>query len=244
MKDIENRKVIEKEFDIKLNPGSTSPSPVPSRSPTPQKKNKKNKKIIRKRNKKKELSENNSNNNNATPEFNSEHKDINDNNTENDNNGDKSQMKITNFTIDKKNIENTNNIKKLNVSAIYGEDNVNSGGNKMNELNKIKKSKKGKKVKMYTQNLINDLNNMDKNGNEYDFEFLNKYEKFDNETNSMFDLFTAPKKNKNNITNDNIFDGNNLMMNISKNNKKENKENNPQSDLGFLNAIEDLNKYL
>ena len=244
MKDIENRKVIEKEFDIKLNPGSTSPSPVPSRSPTPHKKNKKNKKIIRKRNKKKELSENDSNNNNATPEFNSEHKDINDNNTENDNNGDKSQMKITNFTTDKKNIENTNNIKKLNVSAIYGEDNVNSGGNKMNELNKIKKSKKGKKVKMSTQNLINDLNNMDKNGNEYDFEFLNKYEKFDNETNSMFDLFTAPKNNKKNIITQNIFNGENSLNNNQNNNKVENNEINQKSDLGFLNAIEDLNKYL
>ena len=154
-------------------------------------------------------------------------------------------MKITNFTTDKKNIEENNKNKKLNVSAIYGEDNVNSGGNKMIELNKIKKSKKGKKVKMSTQNLINDLNNLDKNGNEYDFEFLNKYEKFDNETNSMFDLFTAPKKNKNNISSDNIFDGNNLMMNINNNNNNNKKENNePKSDLGFLNAIEDLNKYL
>ena len=246
MKDLENQKVIEKEFDIKLNGASPSPSPVPSRSPTPEKKIKKKKKIIRKKNKKNEFYENDTNNNNnATPEFNSEHKDI-INNENNNNNEDKSQMKITNFTTDKKNIEENNKNKKLNVSAIYGEDNVNSGGNKMNELNKIKKSKKGKKVKMSTQNLINDLNNLDKNGNEYDFEFLNKYEKFDNETNSMFDLFTAPKKNKNNISSDNIFDGNNLMMNINNNNnnKKENNENEPKSDLGFLNAIEDLNKYL
>ena len=82
----------------------------------------------------------------------------------------------------------------------------------MNELNKIKKSKKGKKVKMSTQNLINDLNNLDKNGNEYDFEFLNKYEKFDNETNSMFDLFTAPKKNKKDNITQNILEGDNLKI--------------------------------
>jgi hypothetical protein len=149
-------------------------------------------------------------------------------------------MKITSFTTDKKNIDDNS---KFKVAAIYGEDNINSAGNKMNELNKIKKSKKGKKVKMSTQNLINDLNNLDKNGNEYDFEFLNKYEKFDNETNSMFDLFTAPKKNKKDNITQNILEGDNLLNN-NKNNKEENNENNIKSDLGFLNAIEDLNKYL
>ena len=263
MKDIENRKMLEKEFDIKLNPGNgtnsqSQISPIASKTPTPTKNNKKIKKNNRKKNKKKEKENsennnniinnntNNNNDNNATPEFNKEQKNIFDNDNFNiNNNGDKTQMKITNFTTDKKNIESN---KKLKVSAVFGEDNVNSAGNKMNELNKNnknKKSKKGKKVKMSTQNLINDLNNLDKNGNEYDFEFLNKYEKFDNETNSMFDLFTAPKKNKSILVNDNIFDGNN-KINISKNKKEENnnKENIPQSDLGFLNAIEDLNKYL
>ena len=68
MKDLENQKVIEKEFDIKLNGTSPSPSPIPSRTPTPHKKIKNKKKIIRKRNKK-EFSENDTNNNNATPEF-------------------------------------------------------------------------------------------------------------------------------------------------------------------------------
>ena len=149
-------------------------------------------------------------------------------------------MKITNFTTDKKN----NDESKFRVAKIYGENNINSGDNKMNELNKIKKSKKRKKVKISTQNLINDLNDLDKNENEYDFDFLNKYEKFDNETNSMFDLFTAPKKNKANINGQNIFEGDNSLNNNNKNNKVENNENNQKSDLGFLNAIEDLNKYL
>ena len=149
-------------------------------------------------------------------------------------------MKITNFTTDKKNDDDS----KFHVAKIYGENNINSGGNKMNELNKIKKSKKRKKVKISTQNLINDLNDLDKNENEYDFDFLNKYEKFDNETNSMFDLFTAPKNNKKNIITQNIFNGENSLNNNQNNNKVENNEINQKSDLGFLNAIEDLNKYL
>ena len=230
MKDIENQKVLEKEFDIKLNP-STPKSLSKNQSPIPTKKNKNRKKNHRKKNKKGEPSDNDDINNKENVDLNNENKDINVNNDD-----DKSQMKITNFTSEKKEPEN----KKLHVSAIYGENNVNSIGNKMNELNKIKKSKKGKKVKMSTQNLIKDLNDLDKNGNEYDFEFLNKYEKFDNETNSMFDLFTAPKNNKKNITNDNIFEGEKLPDN----NKMENNDKNQKSDLGFLNAIEDLNKYL
>jgi len=239
MKELENPKVLEKEFDIKLNPSNTTPKSLhKSKSPTPVKKIRK--KNNRKKHKKGEYSDSdlkiiNNNDNNDMPELNKENKEIIENNI-----NDKSQMKITNFTTDKKNIEENN---KLHVSAIYGEDNINSGGNKMNELNKIQKSKKGKKVKVSTQNLINDLNNLDKNGNEYDFEFLNKFDKFDNETNSMFDLFTAPKKNKNNVSIDNIEYGNDLM-NISKENKNGNNENNQKSDLGFLNAIEDLNKYL
>ena len=230
MKDIENQKVLEKEFDIKLNP-STPKSLSKNQSPIPTKKNKNRKKNPRKKNKKGESADNDDINNKENLDLNNENKDINVNNDE-----DKSQMKITNFTSEKKEPEN----KKLHVSAIYGENNVNSIGNKMNELNKIKKSKKGKKVKMSTQNLIKDLNDLDKNGNEYDFEFLNKYEKFDNETNSMFDLFTAPKNNKKNITNDNIFEGEKLPDN----NKMENNDKNQKSELGFLNAIEDLNKYL
>ena len=230
MKDIENQKVLEKEFDIKLNP-STPKSLSKNQSPIPTKKNKNRKKNHRKKNKKGESADNDIINDKENLDLNNENKDINVNNDE-----DKSQMKITNFTSEKKEPEN----KKLHVSAIYGENNVNSIGNKMNELNKIKKSKKGKKVKMSTQNLIKDLNDLDKNGNEYDFEFLNKYEKFDNETNSMFDLFTAPKNNKKNIINDNIFEGEKLPDN----NKMENNDKNQKSDLGFLNAIEDLNKYL
>ena len=228
MKDLENQKVIEKEFDIQLNPNTTPKSLSRNQSPIPTKKNKNRKKNHRKKNKKAENSDNiDINNNKENVALNQDNKD----------NEDKSQMKITSFTTDKKNIEDNS---KFKVSALYGEDNINSAGNKMNELNKIKKNKKGKKVKMSTQNLINDLNNLDKNGNECDFEFLNKYEKFDNETNSMFDLFTAPKKNKKNNITQNILEGNNLL-----NNNKDNKEeNNTKSDLGFLNAIEDLNKYL
>ena len=240
MKDIENQKLIEKEFDIKLNPNTTPKSPIKSRSPTPTKRNKNRKKNHRKKNKKLENSDHeNDINNSAMPELNKENKDLNENDNNNDN-VDKTQMKITNFTTDKKN----NDESKFRVAKIYGENNINSGDNKMNELNKIKKSKKRKKVKISTQNLINDLNDLDKNENEYDFDFLNKYEKFDNETNSMFDLFTAPKKNKTNINGQNIFEGDNSLNNNNKNNKVENNENNQKSDLGFLNAIEDLNKYL
>ena len=238
MKDIENQKLIEKEFDIKFSPNTTPRSPI--KSPNPTKKNKNRKKNQRKKNKKTENSDtDNDINNNAISELNKENKNINEN--ENNNaNADKSQMKITNFTTDKKNDDDS----KFHVAKIYGENNINSGGNKMNELNKIKKSKKRKKVKISTQNLINDLNDLDKNENEYDFDFLNKYEKFDNETNSMFDLFTAPKKNKANINGQNIFEGDNSLNNNQNNNKVENNEINQKSDLGFLNAIEDLNKYL
>ena len=238
MKDIENQKLIEKEFDIKFSPNTTPRSPI--KSPNPTKKNKNRKKNPRKKNKKTENSvTDNDINNNAISELNKENKNINEN--ENNNaNADKSQMKITNFTKEKKNDDDS----KFHVAKIYGENNINSGGNKMNELNKIKKSKKRKKVKISTQNLINDLNDLDKNENEYDFDFLNKYEKFDNETNSMFDLFTAPKNNKKNIITQNIFNGENSLNNNQNNNKVENNEINQKSDLGFLNAIEDLNKYL
>ena len=238
MKDIENQKLIEKEFDIKFSPNTTPRSPI--KSPNPTKKNKNRKKNPRKKNKKTENSDTDIDiNNNAIPELNIENKNINE--SENNNaNPDKSQMKITNFTKEKKNDDDS----KFHVSKIYGENNINSGGNKMNELNKIKKSKKRKKVKISTQNLINDLNDLDKNENEYDFDFLNKYEKFDNETNSMFDLFTAPKNNKKNIITQNIFNGENSLNNNQNNNKVENNEINQKSDLGFLNAIEDLNKYL
>ena len=238
MKDIENQKLIEKEFDIKFSPNTTPRSPI--KSPNPTKKNKNRKKNPRKKNKKTENSvTDNDINNNAISELNKENKNINEN--ENNNaNADKSQMKITNFTTDKKNDDDS----KFHVAKIYGENNINSGGNKMNELNKIKKSKKRKKVKISTQNLINDLNDLDKNENEYDFDFLNKYEKFDNETNSMFDLFTAPKNNKKNIITQNIFNRENSLNNNQNNNKVENNEINQKSDLGFLNAIEDLNKYL
>ena len=238
MKDIENQKLIEKEFDIKFSPNTTPRSPI--KSPNPTKKNKNRKKNPRKKNKKTENSvTDNDINNNAISELNKENKNINEN--ENNNaNADKSQMKITNFTTDKKNDDDS----KFHVAKIYGENNINSGGNKMNELNKIKKSKKRKKVKITTQNLINDLNDLDKNENEYDFDFLNKYEKFDNETNSMFDLFTAPKNNKKNIITQNIFNRENSLNNNQNNNKVENNEINQKSDLGFLNAIEDLNKYL
>ena len=176
MKDIENQKLIEKEFDIKFSPNTTPRSPI--KSPNPTKKNKNRKKNPRKKNKKTENSvTDNDINNNAISELNKENKNINEN--ENNNaNADKSQMKITNFTTDKKNDDDS----KFHVAKIYGENNINSGGNKMNELNKIKKSKKRKKVKITTQNLINDLNDLDKNENEYDFDFLNKYEKFDNES--------------------------------------------------------------
>ena len=225
MKDIENQKLIEKEFDIKFSPNTTPRSPI--KSPNPTKKNKNRKKNLRKKNKKTENSDtDNDINNNAIPELNKENKNINENENNNPNT-DKSQMKITNFTKEKKNDDDS----KFHVAKIYGENN-------------IKKSKKRKKVKISTQNLINDLNDLDKNENEYDFDFLNKYEKFDNETNSMFDLFTAPKNNKKNIITQNIFNGENSLNNNQNNNKVENNEINQKSDLGFLNAIEDLNKYL
>ena len=233
MKDIENQKLIEKEFDIKFSPNTTPRSPI--KSPNPTKKNKNRKKNQRKKNKKTESSDTDIDiNNNAMPELNKENKNINENEN-NNTNTDKSQI-----TKEKKNDDDS----KFHVAKIYGENNINSGGNKMNELNKIKKSKKRKKVKITTQNLINDLNDLDKNENEYDFDFLNKYEKFDNETNSMFDLFTAPKNNKKNIITQNIFNGENSLNNNQNNNKVENNEINQKSDLGFLNAIEDLNKYL
>ena len=232
MKEIENKenqKVLENEFDIKLNNNNES-TITPKKSKSFTKNNNKNKKK-RKKNKKENSDINiNTKNNNDINKDNI--------NTNSDNDGDKSQMKITSFTRDKKDLGN----EKFHISAIFGDDNVNSTGNKMKELNKAKKSKKVKKVKISTQNLLNGLDNLDKNGNEYDFEFLNKYEKFDNETNSMFDLFTVPK-NKNNITHENIFEGD-KKLNMSKNNEMDNNENNNKAELGFLNAIEDLNKYL
>ena len=78
---------------------------------------------------------------------------------------------------------------------------------------------------------------MDKNEEEYNFEFLNKYEKFDNETNSIFDLFNAPKQNnKKKENNDEI------QVDNKQNNKIDN--NNNKNDLMFLNAIEELNNLL
>ena len=103
---------------------------------------------------------------------------------------------------------------------------------------KNEKMKKNKKIS--TQNLLKDLNDMNKNEEEYNFEFLNKYEKFDNETNSMFDLFNANKKNdKITLNKYNENSDNNIATD-----KKENNRIDKNSDLKFLNAIEDLNNLL
>jgi len=86
---------------------------------------------------------------------------------------------------------------------------------------------------------------LDKNEEEYNFEFLNKYEKFDNDTNSIFDLFNAPKKNKDNSDmNNNRNAGESILGDHNQNNKIDNNEKNNNSGLMFLNTIEDLNNLL
>ena len=77
----------------------------------------------------------------------------------------------------------------IKISKEYGENNNNSALKKINELvvkKEEKNKKEDKKKRMTTQNLLENLNNLDKNEEVYNFEFLNKYEKFDNETNSIF----------------------------------------------------------
>lgn len=236
MKEIEKQNVLENEFDIKINENVT---PKKSKSLS--------------KNKKKKKQKNGKKNKNKTTDL-----DI-DNNLEVSNkynldtaeSTDKTQLKITKFTThklnDNKAIINDEKNDKFRISEVYGEDNVHSTEKKMNELYK-KKGKKSKKEnknnkKISTKKLINDLNNLDNNEEEYNFEFLNKYEKFDNDTNSIFDLFNAPKQKKNNIKTDNIIDGNNYINN-NKENKNENNETNKNTDLMFLNTIEDLNNLL
>ena len=236
LKEIENEKVLEEEFDIKM-----------SRNVTPQK----SKSLSKNKKKKKKKNAKKLNKNNSDMEYHNISKisnkiqNNNDNENINDNNNymtDKTQLRITDFTTMKKN----NNEKKIFeekddkfcVTAVYGGKNDNSTEMKMNELKKRSKKKKIKKIS--TQNLLNDLNNMEKSEEEYNFEFLNKYEKFDNDTNSMFDLFNVPKKND--------------IMNLDKNNKNRNNimiadknednRNNKNSELKFLNTIEDLNNFL
>jgi len=237
MKEIENQKVLENEFDIKLNESTT---PKKSKSVSKIKKKKKQKNEKQHKNNKNKLNFSDDNDNlelkNDAAIF-----------------VDKTQMKITNFTTMKKNNENApvlkenNENKKLYVSAILGEENDKSSEKKINELlkKKDKKNQNKKTNKISTQNLINDLNNLDKNEDEYNFEFLNKYEKFDNDTNSIFDLFNAPKKNKNNNDTSNIkIAGENNLEDPNQNNKIDNNEKNNNSGLMFLNTIEDLNKLL
>lgn len=236
LKEIENEKVLEEEFDIKMSRNVT-PQKSKSLSKNKKKKKKKNAKKLHKNNSDMEYHniskisnkiQNNNNNENVNDKINDM--------------TDKTQLRITDFTTMKKN----NNEKKIFeekddkfcVTAVYGGKNDNSTEIKMNELKKMSKKKKNKKIS--TQNLLNDLNNMEKSEEEYNFEFLNKYEKFDNDTNSMFDLFNVPKKND--------------IMNLDKNNKNmnntmiadknEDNRNNKNSELKFLNTIEDLNNFL
>ena len=160
---------------------------------------------------------------------------------------DKTQLKITNFIDTKKNNkEKMINDDKFLVTAVYGEENNKSTEKKLDQLEKkYKRSKKeNKKNKnISTQNLINDLNDLEKNGEEYNFEFLNKYEKFDNDTNSIFDLFIAPKQKNDNQAIDKRIDDSNFL-DFNKNDKKENNKNNKNSDLMFLNTIEDFTNLL
>ena len=230
MKEIEKEKFLENEFDIHASKNAT-PSKNKSKSLS---KPKRKKQKIGKRHKK-----NNS-------DLDEENFDIsNDNKNNIDEFSDKTQLRITNFTTMKKNNEqekiDNKKENKIIISKEYGEENINSGEKKINELvtKKKKKSKKeNKKNKMSTQNLIENLNDLDKNEEEYNFEFLNKYEKFDNETNSIFDLFNAPKQNnKKKENNDEI------QVDNKQNNKIDNNNNN-KNDLMFLNAIEELNNLL
>ena len=227
MNEIENQKVLENQFDIHLSK-KISPNKSKSLSKNKKKKNQKNGKKGKKNN-----NSNLENNINIEP-------------FKHNNNGielsDKTQLKITNFTTTKKNNEKKNIEKDdiSNISPIKGEENANSKENKneMFEIKEKKRKKDNKKTKkISTQNLINDLNNLDKN-EEYNFEFLNKYEKFDNDTNSIFDLFNAPnnKNNHNNINDKKI--GDNNLLDTNKNEKEKN------TDLMFLNKIEDLNNFL
>ena len=237
MKEIEKQKVLENEFDIKLNESTT---PKKSKSVSKIKKKKRQKNDKKQKNNKNKLNSSND-----------------DDNLELKNDAavfvDKTQMKITNFTTMKKNKENApvlkenNENQKLYVSAILGEENDKSTEKKINELlkKKDKKNQNKKTNKISTQNLINDLNNLEKNEDEYNFEFLNKFEKFDNDTNSIFDLFNAPKKNKNNNdSNNNKNTGENNLGDPNQNNKIDNNAKNNNSGLMFLNTIEDLNNLL
>jgi hypothetical protein len=228
MREIEKENILEKEFDIKINKDNITPKKSKSLSKNKRKKRQKIGKKLK--------------NNNSDMDI-DENSEISNNKIDTAESTDKTQLKITKFTNLK--INNETNIfdnekdDKFHISEIYGEDNAKSTEKKINQLLKKKEKKSNKKdKKISTKKLINDLNNMDKNEEEYNFEFLNKYEKFDNDTNSIFDLFNAPKNKKNNIKNDD--DGNN----ISDNNKIEKNETNKNSDLMFLNTIEDLNNLM
>ena len=228
MKEIEKENVLEKEFDIKINNENITPKKSKTLSKNRKKRKQKNGKKHKNQNSDINFDENYENSNNKIDTAEST---------------DKTQLKITNFTNIKinneKNIVDNEKDNKFYISEIYGEDNVKSTEKKINELLKKKEKKSNKKdKKISTKKLINDLNNMDKNEEEYNFEFLNKYEKFDNDTNSIFDLFNAPKNKNNNIKKDDV---NNKPDN---NNKIENNEINKNSDLMFLNTIEDLNNLL
>ena len=231
MKEIEKQNILENEFDIHT---SKIPSKIKSKS-------------LSKHKKKKQKNGRKHKKNNSDLEI-GEKLDISDNNINNIGEiSDKTQLRITNFTTMKKNNkeEKIDNGKEniIKISKEYGENNNNSALKKINELvvkKEEKNKKEDKKKRMTTQNLLENLNNLDKNEEVYNFEFLNKYEKFDNETNSIFDLFNAPKQNNNKINDKN----NNVGISLDKNqnNKIDNSEN--KSDLMFLNAIEDLNNLL
>ena len=234
LKEIEKGNILEEEFNIKMSKNVT-PKKSKSLSKNKKKKNQRNGKKLKKN--KSDLE-----NDNISKISN---KIKNDNDEKNmEELPDKSQLRITDFTTTKKNKNNENiiidkNDEKFRITAEYGEKNDNSNENKMNILKK--KNEKIKKNKgISTQNLLNDLNDMNKNEEEYNFEFLNKYEKFDNETNSMFDLFNANKKNdKKTLNKYNENSDHNVATD-----KKENNRNDKNSDLKFLNAIEDLNNLL
>ena len=232
MKEIVKQKVLENEFDIQINDNMT-PKKSKSLSKNKKKRSKKNEKKHKKKNSDMENIYNSKISNKLQNDV--------------DEQQDKTQLKITNFIATKKNNKEKMIIDdKFVVTSVYGEDNNKSTEKKLDQLEKkYKKSKKENKKnkKISTQNLINDLNDLEKNEEEYNFEFLNKYEKFDNDTNSIFDLFIAPKQKNDKQAIDKKIDDSNFL-DFNKNNKKENNENNKNSDLKFLNTIEDFTNLL
>jgi hypothetical protein len=226
MKEIQNPKLLEDEFGIKFdneNNNNNNSTPIKSHSVSKFKIKKRKKKIKKNENENIPIISNDENIDNNIPERN--------------------QMMITNFVTTKKNCDipkiDTKDGTKLKITATYGDENEHSNEKKMKELLKNKEKKNKKEKKISTQNLLRDLNMLSNKEEEYNFEFLNKFEKFDNETDSMFNLFiNVPTNNNNKRINDSKKKDENKNDELNSNEKKKDNE------LLFLNTIENLNNFM